>query len=430
MFTDRYIKAIKPRSKPYRDWESGSDRGFNIQVTPKGIKTFSLYYKHDGHRRFLNLGRYPDISLSSARTKLREARDQLERGLDPQDVIKQAKEQREKARQQLREEELKGSVAQLFEFHCSQMEKDGKKSHKETRRILEKDALPVLGSDRKAKDIKPHDIKLALHRVIKRGSMIQANRLRSAMSAAFNFGIEYDNHPANIKASTLFFIETNPVRDVPKPQKKESPGETVLTDKNIKELWTLLETSELSIEIQNAFKLILATGGQRVNEVLGARWEEFDLRKKLWELPAERTKNKKIHIVPLTQHAIEILKALKPINGHSDFLFPKQTSDDSDKPMPIASMSKAAKRLCEQTGFTSFTPRDLRRTCKTMMAAIAIPKDIRDRIHNHALTDVASVHYDRYDYLKEKKHVMELWEAKLETIITGNSTDNVVQFSR
>lgn len=430
MFTDRSIKALKPRSKPYREWEGASDRGFNIQVTPKGVKTFCLYYKYDGKRRFLNLGRYPDISLSNARSKLRDARDQLGHDQDPQEIIKQARDARELAKQKRREEELKGTVAQLFDFHCSQMKKDGKKSHKETRRILEKDALPVLGAETKAKDIKPHDIKLALHKVIKRGSMIQANRLRSAMSAAYNYGIEYDNHPSNIKANTLFFIETNPVRDVPKPQKKENPGDTVLNEKEIKKLWKLLDSSELSVEIQTAVKLIIATGGQRVTEVLGACWEEFNMRKKLWELPPGRTKNGKAHIVPLTKQAIDLLRELKPINGRGKYLFPKQSSAKSEEPMPVASISKAISRLCKQAEFTTFTPRDLRRTCKTLMAEMGIPKDIRDRIHNHALTDVASVHYDRYDYLKEKKQLMDLWQSNLQRILTGKQPNNVVRLSR
>ncbi|MEY0164830.1 integrase, partial [Providencia rettgeri] len=63
--------------------------------------------------------------------------------------------------------------------------------------------------------------------------------------------------------------------------------------------------------------------------------------------------------------------------------------------------------------FKHFTARDLRRTCKTLMGEIGISKEIRDRIQNHALNDVSSKHYDRYDYLNEKRVALTKWEEKL-----------------
>lgn len=56
-----------------------------------------------------------------------------------------------------------------------------------------------------------------------------------------------------------------------------------------------------------------------------------------------------------------------------------------------------------------FVPRDIRRTVKTRMGEIGISKEIRDRIANHAFTDVSSKHYDRYDYLTEKREALEIW---------------------
>jgi integrase len=70
--------------------------------------------------------------------------------------------------------------------------------------------------------------------------------------------------------------------------------------------------------------------------------------------------------------------------------------------------------------FKKFTPRDLRRTCKTRMGEIGISKLIRDRLHNHALQDVSSKHYDRYDYLKEKKEAMQTWDGYLQAVIAGS----------
>ena len=73
----------------------------------------------------------------------------------------------------------------------------------------------------------------------------------------------------------------------------------------------------------------------------------------------------------------------------------------------------------EESPFTDnpFTPRGLQRTWKTRSGEVGISKDIRDRIQNHALQNVSSEHYDRYDYLKEKREAMESWEKALLKIV-------------
>ncbi len=67
---------------------------------------------------------------------------------------------------------------------------------------------------------------------------------------------------------------------------------------------------------------------------------------------------------------------------------------------------------------TPWTPKDLRRTVKTRMGEIGVLKSVRDRIQNHALVDVSTKHYDRYDYLPEKREALEAWCDHLERIIT------------
>lgn len=72
--------------------------------------------------------------------------------------------------------------------------------------------------------------------------------------------------------------------------------------------------------------------------------------------------------------------------------------------------------------------RDIRRTCKTLMGELGISKELRDRIQNHALQDVSSRHYDRYDYLAEKRDALEQWERRLNG--TEYTTSNVVSLFR
>ena len=426
MFTDRYIRSLTPRNAPYRVWEKGSDRGFNIQITSSGGKLFSLCYRFDDKRKFLSLGRYPETSLKDARKRLQIARQTIENGIDPRLQAELDKLEREKQEHDRKKEKLKGSVGQLFSMYCDQLEQDGKVSHKEARRVLERDALPVIGSDKKANEVEPYDIKFVLHKVIKRGSLIQANQLRAYMSAAFNYGIKHDNNPRNMKAKVLFFLKANPVLVVPKPEESQRVVDRALSGDEIHDLWFLLDESELSIQTNLALKLIIATGGQRVKEIAHAEWKEFDMDKRVWSIPARRTKNSRPHVVPLNSVAQSIIEQLQKISGGRKYLFPIQ-KPKTNKPMPITSLTKAVNRFCDREEFEPFTPRDIRRTCKTMFAEMGISKDIRDRIHNHALNDVASKHYDKYDYYQEKKIALDKWANRLLKIVEGKES-SIIEF--
>ena len=120
MFTDKQIKALTPRDKPYRVFDKGADAGFGIQVAIH-TKVFFIQYESPvtDNRRFMKLGKYPDTSLKLARVHCRAAREQLDVGLDPQLEREKARQKEnaivEAARRQAEVENATGSVAQLFE---------------------------------------------------------------------------------------------------------------------------------------------------------------------------------------------------------------------------------------------------------------------------------------------------------------------------
>lgn len=437
-FTDKQIKSLKTRATPYRQWESSSDKGFGVQVTPKGTKTFFLFYRLNNRRRFFNIGKYPNTSLAAARQAARTAKAMLEQGVDPQEDRLEKISSAEKAKveriRQKKEADLNGSIAQLFSLYVAQMRHDKKRSADEVERALTTNALNVLGPDTKTNTIKPHHIKLVLHTVIKRGALIQANRLRSYLSAAFRFGIEYDNDPTNLKTNVLFFLESNPVRDVPKPIKRELASNKELSASEINYIWHLLENTPSKLS-HHALKLLLATGGQRVQEVLHAQWHEFDLQKQLWEIPGSRTKNRKTHLVPLGDIATALLTELQAVTGQTTWLYPKNfhIATNDNNPMPTSTLNRAMTRFCEQYELERFNPRDIRRTCKSRMGELGLSKEIRDRLHNHALSDVSTKHYDRYDYLREKSIAIKAWDHLLSTIILGsniNTHTNLIKLKK
>jgi len=88
--------------------------------------------------------------------------------------------------------------------------------------------------------------------------------------------------------------------------------------------------------------------------------------------------------------------------------------------MPAAA-ARSVQKLCADTYFDKFVPRDLRRTVKTRMGELGIAKDVRDRLQNHAAMDVSAKHYDRYDYMAEKRAAAERWCNFLAVTISGRN---------
>lgn len=89
------------------------------------------------------------------------------------------------------------------------------------------------------------------------------------------------------------------------------------------------------------------------------------------------------------------------------FLFPSNTKEGH---LLSAEYSKQLRKFCKLTGFDKFTPRDIRRTFKTLAGDMSISAEMRDRLRNNKRPGVSAKHYDRYDYLREKREIIEQWE--------------------
>jgi integrase len=431
-FTDKEIIGLKSKANKYYVTDNQQERGNGalwLLIRPTGKKVFYFAYKLSSKRVMMALGPYSKqntgkgITLQQARVKKDELASFLIQGLDPKTELARlefAAEQEKRKQNQL------GTVKQLFEGYTANMKANGKKSYAEVARALTSDALTLLGKDTPANQITSHDIKLVLHNIIKRGALVGSNRIRSYLSAAFTYGLEHDNDPSTMDALVTYQLDRNPVRDVPKAVKNEKPCDRELSQYEIHQLWHNFNTKGLYSQIEQVFRLILATGGQRVSEASEAKWSEFNLSQRLWEIPASRTKNGKAHLIPLNNIAIKVLADVQSHRDSSPYLFPHRL--DSDKSIVLASMSKATNRFTgnKANNFEAFTPRDLRRTCKTRMGELGLSKEIRDRINNHANSDVSSKHYDRYDYLNEKKNALDAWGHRLEQIISTTNLSNVV----
>ncbi|MDW1966782.1 MULTISPECIES: tyrosine-type recombinase/integrase [Vibrio] len=426
MLTVSTIRGLKPKDKPYYEWDTNSQRGrgkLGVQVTPKGSKRFVFRYFVEGKAKFIPLGQFPELTLNDARNKQKELGELLIQGVDPKEQLESTRKAKE---QEKREEARKGSVKQLFDAYVSQMQKDGKRTHKAVLASLEKEVYPIIPPATKAKDVTTHDLMLILAAMIKRGAKTQSNRVRSYLMAAFNYGLKHDNDPANFIDEAKFGLVMNPVAAIPKQKDAERVGEHYLKLGEVMALIDDLNNEyqrfKMGESIRNLILLCLFTGGQRPYELAASKWESIDWQQKTLLITPDISKNKRPHIIPLTDSALVVLKK-QQFNNESEFIFPHRFN--SGEHIRLDSLSQGIARYRESTPeIKPFTPRDLRRTCKTLMGEAGISKSLRDRLQNHALNDVSSKHYDRYEYLPEKRRALEVWEQKLSL----QTVDNVLAF--
>lgn len=411
--TDKAIRDAKPKPTVYRLRDGNVVcRGFGVTVAPSGKKTFFLSYTspEDGKRKQVSIGAFPDTSLREARIKAAETRQSIETGNDPA-AWKKAEAAKVLARREL------GTLGDLMDLYATDLEIDGKRTAREVRRITVKDIPRVLLS-RPAHLITRDDILDILTPIAQRGTRIHSDNVRAYLRAAFELGLHAPSMTRWRGRTKDFDITFNPVATVAKSVSRKPRGQRNLSPEEIRTLW---QSPLLTRQMHLALLLILATG-QRVEEVLGATWSEFNMGQRLWVIPGERRKNRNTtsepHLVPLCYLQIALLKAIKAETRHDTYLFPSHASDG---PRRYDSLNHAVRRFIAASGMRSFSPRDLRRTFKTVAGSFGLSLEIRNRLQGHGMSDVGSVHYDRYDYLTEKRSAMLTWTRCLRRLLKGKT---------
>jgi len=204
----------------------------------------------------------------------------------------------------------------------------------------------------------------------------------------------------------------------------------VLTDEEIRIMWADLASADMRESTRRILRLCLMTG-QRVGEVAGMTRAEIDLEKAIWTIPAERSKNKREHVVPLSDTAISVIGeqiaesealAKRKDRAMPQWIFP---GPGARAAVTAPAIAKAVTR-CEW-GIAHWTPHDLRRTAATGMEGAGVSPFIIGHVLNHVSATKATVTsrvYARYTYDKEKAEALTLWAGKLAGILTGGA--NVV----
>jgi integrase len=409
MLTDKFIRDSKPKDVVYRLRDGNVVcRGLGVTVAPSGAKAFFISYTspETGRRKQVALGKYPQLSLREARLKAVEARAGIDEGQDPAETKKRDIKKRVERR-------ALGTLGDLMDLYVSDLELDKKRTASEVRRIKNKD-LPVNLLNRPAHLVTKDDILDILTPIAQRGAPVHSDNVRAYLRAAFELGLNANFMTRWRAKAKQFDLAHNPVATVRKTVSQKSRGQRALSAEEIRVLW---HTDYLTSPMLLALKFLLSSG-QRVEEVLHATWSEFDLGQKVWSIPGERRKTRgkttDPHLVPLTEYHLRILEDIHAETRHVTYLFPARGGTG---PRRYDSLTHAVRKFVKDSGIKTFSPRDLRRTFKTQAGSMGIPLEMRNRLQGHALNDVGSQFYDRYDYLKEKRGAIGVWCGGLAKII-------------
>lgn len=387
-------KNAKPKEKPYKLTDGD---GMFLLVQPNGSKYWRLKYRFNGKEKLLSMGVYPEISIIEARQKRQKSRELLRNGVDPSEAKRDQKEQAILVAAQTFEK-----VAR--EWHENKLEGWEPATAKDKLHRLEKDVFPHMG-DRPIASITPVLVLSVLRKTEIRGARELTRRLKQSIGQVFRYAVATGR------------AERDPTRDIGDALKPVKHGHfAAIETKELPALLHALERNEARLYLQTrlALQLMMLTF-VRTSELLEAEWTEFDLEAARWEIPKERMKMKRPHLVPLSHQAVQALEQLKTITGKNRHIFINQR--DHEKPMSNGAILMALGRLGYKGRMTGHGFRAL--AMSTIKEQLHYRHEVIDLQLAHAKANKVDAAYDRAQFIDERVKMMQQWADYLDKVKTG-----------
>jgi integrase len=393
--TDIAIRSSKPRDTAYK---LSDGRGLQLHVTPQGSKLWRLAYRFDSKQKLMALGTYPDVSLAQARDKVDEARKLLATGADPMATRKS-----EKIARRLAVEDTFAAVAKKWWESWKAARSDSHTVY--VWRRLEADVFPAIGV-RPIAEIEAPELVAMMKVIEKRGALDIAKRSLQTCSQIFRYAIAHGvarrNPAVDIRPS-----------DVLATRKKQNYAR--VDGKELPQLLRKIEVYNGSTITRVAIKLMAMTF-VRTSELIGARWEEFDLDGARWDIPADRMKMKTPHIVPLSSQAVTLLRSLHTLTGHSALLFPGERNHE--KSMSNNTILGALDRM----GYAGrMTGHGFRGIASTLLHEQGWPHEHIELQLAHQQRNQVSASYNHALYLQPRANMMQAWSNHLDACVASKT---------
>lgn len=425
-FTATQLAGLKPsmKSQDITVEKLGMGKGcLLLRVQPDGKKLFYYRYFLDGKKRFVQLGSFDAkgkrawdgdrssvIGLSAAKEGARDIAGIIDQYGDVLSYENKLADDVAASKKQ-------GSFGELLTLYVDHLKNTGAVRVSKVEGTLKKhvrSAFPKL-MIKKANQVTSADIQTILAKLVSQGLTRQVNLLRGYLMAAFNLAAKHDNDPRRLASeSTGFGLVSNPVSLVPVIQTFNRAGDRALSKHEFHLFLARLDS--VPVVPGSFLKLLIALGGQRIEQLLRLEWSDVDFDNNVITLRDGKGRpglGVRDHLVPLTQTARQILEQLQSINQQSS-PFTSVGGKRMDAATPSKWVNKISKQLNQEHEIDTFRGGDLRRTCETLLASIGIQKEIRAQLLSHGRSSgVQARHYDRYQYLSEKREALAKWEEYL-----------------
>ena len=379
MLTELQVKNAKPKEKYYmlRD-----DRGLNLRVDPSGRKYWILRYWENKKEHQLSLGPYPELSLKDARLRRDEIQTQRAKGESPS----RKSDKKPETFSDVTNEWLKIRMSDKAESYMRMV-----------RLRIKKHVLPFIGK-RPIGEITPKDVLQICRRIEDEGHEETARRVKTIIGQVFRFAVASD---------LINFDPTYALNGALKPLHREhyatltNPDDIVILMKAIKAYpYTIMRCALLFSVYTFA----------RPGEVRSAEWSE--IKDDVWDIPAEKMKMKRRHIVPLSKQVKEIIEELRPLTGKGRYLFPSPRNNGN-------CMSDNGVRIALRVmGFTKeqITPHGFRAMFSTIANEHGINRDVIERQLAHVENNTVRGAYNHAEYMPERIKLMQWWADYLDDL--------------
>ena len=396
--TDTAIRRSKPAETPYKLFDGG---GLHLLINPTGGRLWRWKYRFAGAEKLMALGRYPDVSLADARERRDAARKRLANGIDPM-----AERKAEKLKETTQAVGSFNSVAALWLEHW----RDGKSArHADSvERRMKADILPCLGV-RPIAEIEAPELVSMVKAIEERGARDIAKRALETTGQIFRYAIAHG------------YARRNPASEIRPNDILKSARKVNYARVDAKELPALLKAIEIykGTPVTRLAVKLMALTFVRTSELIGARWEEFDLEARRWSIPASRMKMRTPHIVPLSKQAMEVLDLLRTLSradepGAEALLFPGER--DSRRPISNMTILKSLERM----GFKGrMTGHGFRGLASTVLHEQGYAHEHIELQLAHAPRNAVSAAYNHAPYLEPRAKMMDDWANFLDRTRQG-----------
>ncbi len=383
-------RKAKPAEKAYKLTDGG---GLFLHVQPGGSKLWRLKYRFDDKEKLLSFGPYPLTTIAEARGKRDQAKKLLAAGRDPS-----VQKMLDRIAATTASRNTFGLVAK--EYLASLEDRELAEATISKNRWLLIDLASSL-SKRAIADITSAEILDLVRKVEKSGRRETAHKLRGVISSVFRLAIVTLRAPAD---------PTIALRGALLPPKRQGRS-AILDEKEFGALLTALDTYTGWPTIIAAMKFQILTCA-RPGEVRGAMQTEFDRRKAIWHVPAERMKMRRQHDVPLSRQALQVLEDISPYSDEEGLVFPSIRSKHQQ--LSENAFNSALRRM----GYMKdeATSHGFRATASSILNERGFDPDVIEAVLAHQDENSVRRAYNRTTYWDRRVVLMQTWADILDAL--------------